>query len=59
MEGHNPYLPELTAAEISAERRRQYLLYAAAGAQIENVLPLFGLGGSGLKIQTKDQVYYV
>ncbi len=59
MEGYNPYLPERTAELLSAERRRQYLLYAAAGGQIENVLPLFGLDGSGLKLRTEDQVYYV
>ena len=59
MEGSNPYLPERTAQQLSAERRRQYLLYAAAGGQIENVLPLFGLDGSGLKLSTEDQSYFV
>lgn len=59
MEGDNPYLRERSTAELLAQRRRQYLLYAAAGGQIENVLPIFGLGGSGLKLRTEDQVYYV
>ena len=59
MEGYNPYLPERTAELSSAERRRQYLLYAATGGLIENVLPIFGLNNSGLKLTTKDQSYFI
>ncbi len=59
MEGPQILRVESSGDQLSGARRRQYLLYAAAGGAIENRLPILGLDGSGLVLNAGDQVYYI